>query len=104
MWDREEDLHLDFPEAWTVREVGPTHLRRLSLRDFSSPVRKLKTIRRVLDERSRRILVYSPHLPEHAVRRVFPNAQRFGAWTDLRRELQMRHPGTAVSVAVFTVD
>lgn len=78
--------------------------RRLShfrVADVRRPVEKVRTMVRLLRERSRPLMVLSAGLKAGDLERVLPHARVFNDWNGLQAELEARHGRKTVTVALY---
>lgn len=93
--------HELFPVAsplWSRIARRITHFR---LADLDRPLEKLQTVWKLIRQKQHHLMVLSPGLKPGDLTALFPHAQWFGNWPNLKAALVARHGEGPVTVAVY---
>ena len=93
--------HELFPVAsplWSRIARRITHFR---LADLDRPLEKLQTVWKLIRQKQHHLMVLSPGLKPGDLTALFPHAQWFGNWPNLKAVLVARHGEGPVTVAVY---
>ncbi|MEK9138187.1 MAG: lactate racemase domain-containing protein, partial [Bacteroidota bacterium] len=94
-------MHEFFPIAKPLWSRLSRRLQHFTLQDLSDPITKLKTIKSVLAQKRMPMMMLSQGIQAEELREVLPRARLYNEWDEIVRELEHRHRGHAVRVAVY---
>jgi nickel-dependent lactate racemase len=93
--------HELFPVSYQLFARVLRRLRHFRLADFQRPIAKLKTTTRITFQKQHRLFVCSSGLKHEELKSVFPYAEVFAEWRDIKTTLLARYGEKPVKVVVY---